>query len=386
MITINSKAVKITYAIFVMSWLAGNLMDNAADNFKYLFMAIGIAVAMLPILNLVIGGFDFRQLDTYKLKQIVLVGIVFAIVSIGAMLVNGFKLCMWKDLFYMVFPMVYCFTITNVDKSDNLDYYIDLAFYSYVIYFLYGFRNNSLSLITTISFVDSYSPWESGMADVFFIAFYYYYVRNKKIRCGLAFLLNFLSFKRIHVVFSVLFLAFGWFFKVYKKTSVNKYYLALVKFFFMISPIVIGYLVSPEFEQWFNKTFTETDYASFTMGRFDQIKEILNYNMPTRGLGIINYYLEQQNAFVKIMHCDLLRVYLETTVVGLVVFVNSYFNVGKRNIYSHILILFFFVVMFSSTCIQNIFYWFLIFIACEGMERGDKGKNESENIDNCACI
>lgn len=385
MLKINKWTVKIAYGIFILSWLAGNLMDNAGDNFKYIFMLAAICVCILPVAEVVLGYKEYKDIDTYKLKQILLTGIVFAVVSVGAMLFNGFKMCMMKDLFYMMFPMIYCFAISVVDDSENLDYYIDLAFFSYVLYFLIGFRNNSISLITTISFVDSYSPWESGMADVFFIAFYYYYVRNKKIRAGLAFIFNFLSFKRLHVVFSIGFLLFGWVFKFFRKTSVNKVYLNIVKLVFMLSPIIIGYLVSPEFEQWFNLTFTDIDYATFTMGRFDQIKEVLSYEMPTRGLGIINYYLEEQNAFVKIMHCDILRIYLETTIVGLVVFVNSYFNVGKKNIYSHFLILFFFIVMFSSTCIQNIFYWFLIFISCEGMERTDI-KDESEGINSNSSV
>lgn len=369
MLKINSTTVKIAYAIFILAWLAGNLMDNAGDDFKYVFMLAAVFVSLMPIINVWTGNASYSDIKYYNLFQILLVVVVFSIVSVGAMLVNGFQMHMFKDLFYIFFPMLLCFGIINVDKDGSLDYYIDLAFFSYVIYFIYGFRANSITLITTISFADSYSPWESGMADVFFIAFYYYYVRNKKIRCGLAFIFNFLSFKRIHVVFSIGFLLFGWVFRVFKKTDVNKVYLNCVKVFFMLSPIVINFLVSDEFAQWFNKTFTDLDYASFTMGRFDQIIAILNYDMPTRGLGVINYYLEEQNAFVKIMHCDLLRVYLETTIIGLVVFVNSYMNVTKKNIYSNILVVFFFVVMFSSTCIQNIFYWFLIFMSCEGMER-----------------
>ncbi len=369
MLKINSTTVKIAYAIFILAWLAGNLMDNAGDDFKYVFMLAAVFVSLMPIINVWTGNASYSDIKYYNLFQILLVVVVFSIVSVGAMLVNGFQMHMFKDLFYIFFPMLLCFGIINVDKDGSLDYYIDLAFFSYVIYFIYGFRANSITLITTISFAESYSPWESGMADVFFIAFYYYYVRNKKIRCGLAFIFNFLSFKRIHVVFSIGFLLFGWVFRVFKKTDVNKVYLNCVKVFFMLSPIVINFLVSDEFAQWFNKTFTDLDYASFTMGRFDQIIAILNYDMSTRGLGVINYYLEEQNAFVKIMHCDLLRVYLETTIIGLVVFVNSYMNVTKKNIYSNILVVFFFVVMFSSTCIQNIFYWFLIFMSCEGMER-----------------
>ena len=195
MLKINKWTVKIAYGIFILSWLAGNLMDNAGDNFKYIFMLAAIFVCMLPIVEVILGHKEYKKMDTYKLKQILLTGVVFAVISVGAMWVNGFKLCMAKDLFYMMFPMIYCFAITVVDDSENLDFYIDLAFVSYVIYFLIGFKNNPISLITTISFVDSYSPWESGMADVFFIAFYYYYVRNKKMRASLAFIFNFLSFK-----------------------------------------------------------------------------------------------------------------------------------------------------------------------------------------------
>lgn len=372
MFKINALTVKIAYALFILAWLAGNLMDNAGDDFKYLFMIIAIFVSVLPIINVCVGKEKFENINVYNLLQILLVVVVFALVSIAAMLVNGFQMHMFKDLFYIFFPMLYCFGIINVDRSENLDYYMDLAFFSYVIYFVYGFRNNSIALITTISFSESYSPWESGMADVFFIAFFYYYVRNKKVRCLLAFILNFLSFKRLHVVFSIVFLLGGWIFRAIGKTNVNKYLLMAIKVFFMLSPIVINMLVSPEFEQWFNLKFPDLDYASFTMGRFEQIIEIMSYETPTRGLGVINNYLVEQNAFVKIMHCDILRVYLETTVVGLVIFVNSYFNIARKNIYSLILVGFFFIVMFSSTCIQNIFYWFLIFIACEGMERTEK--------------
>ena len=44
MLKINSTTVKIAYAIFILAWLAGNLMDNAGDDFKYVFIVIGVII------------------------------------------------------------------------------------------------------------------------------------------------------------------------------------------------------------------------------------------------------------------------------------------------------------------------------------------------------
>lgn len=373
MLKLDYKFIKGTYALFVFSWFVGDMTYNVHDDYKYGFWILSFLFAMCPILYYALGYKKEKILwDMYLLKQVAIVVAVFAIVCICAMPFNGYHLMMWKDLYYIFMPALYTFVIINLDRSENLDFYMDLALLAYTAYFIFGFglQSFTLSNLMSINFADSYSPWESGMADVFGISFFYFWMRKKKGRALVAGILNFLSFKRLHLFFMAFCILFGRFLKDKPVPRAVEY---ITKGFFIISPVLITAICSDPFANWFEATFNQS-LNSFTTGRFNQINLILDQDRNLTGLGMTHLVLTEMDFAVHRLHCDVLRFMIETTFVGLIIFVNSYFNIAKRNQKAFSLMLFFFVVMFSSTCIENTFYWFLIFISIEGVIRAGQEK------------
>lgn len=372
MLRLDYKFTKITYALFVFSWFLGDYTGNVHDDYKYAFWILSFFFALCPIIYYAMGYKKEKIVwDSYLLKQISFVVIAFAIICVCAMPFNGYHLLMWKDLYYMIMPALYTFVIINMDRSENLDYYMDLALLAYTAYFILGFgiQSFTLSNLMSINFSDSFSPWESGMADVFCISFFYFYMRKKYGRALVAGLLNFLSFKRLHLFFMAFCIIFGRFLKDKPVPKAVEY---ATKAFFIISPMLITAMCSDTFANWFEATFDQS-LNSFTTGRFNQINLILDQDRNLTGLGMTHLVLVEKNFAVHRLHCDVLRFMIETTFVGLTAFVNGYFNVAKKNQKAFSLMLFFFIVMFSSTCIENTFYWFLIFISIEGVMRAGNG-------------
>ncbi|MBQ1689171.1 MAG: hypothetical protein II073_07830 [Lachnospiraceae bacterium] len=368
MLKIDAKFIKITYAIFAFSWFVGDYTGNWNDDYKYGFWIISALAALFPITYYALG-FKREKIkwDTYLLKQVATVVGVFAVISIMATAVNGHHLFMWKDLFYLLMPALYVFEIINMDQSDDFDYYIDWIFYTFALNLVLICKVSSFTVsnFMSISFAESYSPWETGLADVFCICFFYYFMRRKWGKCALAGFFNILSFKRLDLIFMGFILLFGWFLK---DKPVPRWVEYIIKVFLILSPILIYLTTEDAFANWFESAFN-MDLNSFTMGRFNQINFIVDLDDNMTGLGMTHYMLVKYDFDIHRLHCDVIRILLETTALGLVVFVNGYVNIAKRNQKAFSLVVFFLIVMITSTCMENTYYWMLMYLVTESLQR-----------------
>lgn len=379
MLKLDVKFMRATFVLFALSWFVGDFMGNYGDDFKYVFWVFSIICSICPIFYYLLGykKREKKKWDTYTLKYTMLVVVVFAVISVCAMPFNGFHLLMWKDLFYLALPGIYCFIIINIDDSDNFDFYMNVIFAGFVTNFILIATPSSFTLANfqSMSFADSYSPWESGLADMYGICFFYFYTRKKPKRAIVSFILSFLSFKRLNVIYMLLYLVIEPFLK---NKPVPKWLEWTAKIGLIISPLFIYAATSDSFATWFEMQFG-MNLNSFTMGRFNQINMISDLNENMNGLGMTHYMLEKYDFDIHRLHCDILRILIETTVVGLAVFVNSYINIARRNQKSFSLMLFFLIVMVSSTCMENVLYWAMIFLCFESLERVERRKEEREH-------
>ena len=77
----------------------------------------------------------------------------------------------------MFVPMLYTFLIVNVDDSENMDFYFDSILIGQLLVFLNHFGSIlDMQHIMSISFENSYSPYESTTADYWCMLFFYYYM------------------------------------------------------------------------------------------------------------------------------------------------------------------------------------------------------------------
>jgi hypothetical protein len=364
MIKLDYRWIRISYLLFVIAWIIGDMRDNINDDFKYVFMFLVIIIgAIILIRN---SDTPIHNMDDFF--YIMSVPVVLGVITLLYSMFNGMKFLLMWDMFYLIVPYLMVFIIVNVDQHHNRDFYFDTLLIGHIVLFFNKFASIlDLEHIKRISFVDSFSPYESVTAHIYTLLFYYYYVKNKKVRCLIALFFGILSYKRLHVVFAVVVLLLGW---SVRKRVVDFYMEHIVKAVFISSPLVLYAILTDEFAAWFQSIF-KVDFGQFTMGRFDQLREVVTADITNYGLGSIKFYLDNKGAYINILHCDIMRILIETSFIGLVVLVYAYFNVAKKNIYSLLLMIFIFMIMFSSTVINGFLGWFVVFLSIDEFNRND---------------
>lgn len=370
MIKVDYIWIRVTYLLFVIAWIIGDMRDNINDDFKYVFMFLLIIIGLVILLR----NMNSTVYNMDDLFYIMLVPVFFGSVSLIYSLINGMKFLLMWDMFYLIIPYLMVFLIVNIDQNKNKDFYYDTLLIGHMFLFFYKYgRILDLEHIKQISFVNSFSPYESVTAHIYTLLFYYYYVKNKKVRAGVALFFGILSYKRLHVVFVVAVLLLGW---TVRKKVVSFFMERIVKAIFISSPLLLYAVLTDSFASWFLATF-KVDFGEFTMGRFDQLREVITTDITNYGLGSIKYYFESKGAYINILHSDIMRILIETSFIGLIILVFAYFNVAKKNIYSLILMVFIFMIMFTSTVINGFLGWFVVFLSIDDFNRNEASNNQS---------
>ncbi len=362
MITIDYRWIRISYLLFVIAWIIGDMRDNINDDFKYVFMFLVIVIGTIILIR--DSNKTIHNIDDFI--NIMSVPVILGVITLIYTMINGMKFLLMWDMFYLIVPYLMVFIIVNVDENKNREFYFDTLLIGHVVLFFYKFAGIlNMEHIKRISFVNSFSPYESVTAHIYTLLFYYYYVKNKKVRCLISLFFGILSYKRLHVVFAVLVLLLGW---LIRKKVVGFYMETIVKVIFISSPLFLYAILTDQFASWFLATF-KVDFGQFTMGRFDQLREVITADITNYGLGSIKYYLDSKGAYINILHCDIIRILIETSFIGLIVLVNAYFNIAKKNIYSLVLMVFIFMIMFTSTVINGFLGWFVVFLSIDEFNR-----------------
>lgn len=374
---IRLKINHLLFILFIISWNIGDLINNQNDDFKYIFLFINI-------LYLICNYKRNKKLNQGKL----LLNLLFFIVPLFIyslflqVLAHSFSFQTIKDFLYILSPILYVYLIVESEEEGNFDFYFNVEFFAATLTFLLrALPILTPSNILSISFLNSYSPFEGiGNADVFFVLFFYYAINKKKSRKWISFILLFLSFKRIHVVFAVMLIILQPFFEKNKDKKVNSLIFYLTIAFFLVSPSVLILICNNNFENWFYKEFG-MKLDAFTMGRVTTFNYVIDSNRTNLGLGSISDFLAKARMInpylADDLHNDIMRIYLEGTVVSLWLMVVNYFSLTKRNLYNYLMVLFAFLVMFSSHLLTSCIFWIfaLLFLASNNLK--ESGKNEN---------
>lgn len=374
---IRLKINHLLFILFIISWNIGDLINNQNDDFKYIFLFINI-------LYLICNYKRNKKLNQGKL----LLNLLFFIVPLFIyslflqVLAHSFSFQTIKDFLYILSPILYVYLIVESEEEGNFDFYFNVEFFAATLTFLLrALPILTPSNILSISFLNSYSPFEGiGNADVFFVLFFYYAINKKKSMKWISFILLFLSFKRIHVVFAVMLIILQPFFEKNKDKKVNSLIFYLTIAFFLVSPSVLILICNNNFENWFYKEFG-MKLDAFTMGRVTTFNYVIDSNRTNLGLGSISDFLAKARMInpylADDLHNDIMRIYLEGTVVSLWLMVINYFSLTKRNLYNYLMVLFAFLVMFSSHLLTSCIFWIfaLLFLASNNLK--ESGKNEN---------
>jgi|GEM_PF-6048418 len=103
------------------------------------------------------------------------------------------------------------------------------------------------------------------------------------------------------------------------------------------------------------------DLYKLTMSRTYRFKLIYNRaNFINTGLGSTYSYM--MNLYKVSLEMDMIKLLIEVTPIGVIIFVNNMFNTVKKNWYCMILMLFQFLNLITSHSLTSVFSWVIFYI------------------------
>lgn len=349
----------ITCAIFVLSEYCPELHILDQLHFKHILLSIAVFIF----------GWDLidnrkNRCLVYEVKQILTcVGILYFITVIFQIKNMEFKSYSLGEVYYLIAPLLLVWIFFNYISLNRIEKVIDVLFYASCIAFFVRFANTfSLAALKQISFIDSSSPFESDMAQFFFLYCFYYFYTRQTWKSIISVILCFLCFKRFTLVMLIILLIINKFIPHHKK--VPKIVLLITMGLFIAAPFLVYAMCTDSFARWFYLQFG-IDFDYFTMTRFQIINTVIDANLTNYGLGTVTNYLEQRGAAGQLnMHNDILRIYMECTIVGTITFTVQYFKIVKDNIFSFLVMLYAFMELFVAHYIGpgTTSFWIIAYI------------------------
>ena len=310
----------------------------------------------------------------WELKYILFASVFLYVVSIFFQLYNqSFKSYSLKEFYFLITPIIFIYCLFNLFSRKELERWMDAMFYFTSFIFVGKYVLMQSSDFTMSGFIqmfnwrnlilESVSPLgsESDTGVLMMIFDFYYIFKNDKRKIIIASLLTFFGYKRFVCLFMILFLIISPYISRGKKP---KYYLVvstIVLFLFLPSTVYI--MCTDEFAFWFESKY-DVDFNEFTMTRFYIVNMVIDANLTNYGLGTVTHYLEVLgNEGQTNMHNDILRIYMETTIIGSIVFTYCFFKIASKNIFSYFLMLFMFVELYLAHFLgpATIIFWIFVY-------------------------
>lgn len=265
---------------------------------------------------------------------------ILLIITFVLQVVNGFNSYVINEIIYFLTPIMFVWVYITRSNEKTIETTMDYIF----IIFIVSFFTSSIDQLTfenikNISFVESYSPFESEKAFAFLVLECFYLLRNKKKKAFLALILCVLNFKRISLIFSILFFLFAsW---IRQKKVISKKIVLLSTVFFVLAPIITCSVLNGDFNSWFDAKFG-ISLAEFTLSRSQRIELVLNSDEICYGLGSVTPYITDvmnkihgSDLVNRNLHNDLVRIYLECGIIGSIVFTYVFMKAASfsRNVF-----------------------------------------------------
>lgn len=258
---------------------------------------------------------------------------LFAITAILQM-INGFNSYAINEAVYYYTPLIFIIVYSQISEEQDIETNLNYLFVLYVIVFLKNFAGQlTLANLKSISFANSYSPFESELAFVFLIFECFYLYMGKRKNAIISLILCILSFKRISMLAAIAFFIFSkW---IVVKKAVNKKIVIVTTVVFVLLPVLTCLMLNDTLEAWFYQTFHVT-LNEITLTRSSRIEAVINSGQIKYGLGSVTTYLTKylnalhgSNFSNRNLHNDLVKIYLECGILGSIVFTYIYMKAAS---------------------------------------------------------
>ena len=282
------------------------------------------------------GLYEKRRLKGIGKEYLLIFGGITFLFVITAVLqmINGFNSYAINEAVYYYTPLIFIIVYSQISDEQDVETILNYLFVLYVIVFLRNFAGQlTLANLKSISFANSYSPFESELAFVFLIFECFYLYMGKRKNAIISLILCILSFKRISMLAAIGFFIFSkW---IVVKKAVNKKIVIVTTVVFVLLPVLTCLMLNDTLEAWFYQIFHVT-LNEITLTRSSRIEAVINSGQIKYGLGSVTTYLTKylnalhgSNFSNRNLHNDLVKIYLECGILGSIVFTYIYMKAAS---------------------------------------------------------
>lgn len=344
-------------AIVVMTITANIEQAGLISMLKYLICCFGIAFSVLCV-KLKTHMFQ------YELKNVLCVIVSFAVITvIKTIIYGGFTSRSLYEIFFLALPVLYAYCLINTVPFKVME---KVMFFTLIFSFA-GYLlslNMSISAIVsalgTLNFSESFSLLESNSFSGISIALalYYLYFRKNKVGMVLSVLFVIMTFKRLAVLTVIILFFLP---KLLNEDKpVNKKLLNVTKVMIAILGFVYFAAMIPSNIEFVEQLF-RVSLNEFTMGRTYRFLYAYNgIGFQNAGLGSIYTYLI--NRYDIGIEMDIAKLIFEVTPLGVLIFINCFFNASKQSVYCFLVMIYMFVNMITSHSLASVFTWLIVYI------------------------
>lgn len=335
-----------------------------------------------------------RELNfIYGIRNLGIIILSFWLISTITQLINNnFQLYLYTSLVDLIFPILVAFCILNID-CDNVHSYFSIFFIRTFLQFLIEEGSDlSWNAILSVDWFNSSSIVESSNAHAFCLFVIYFLYRKKYFWAILSTFFCFIALKRIALVYCLLSWVIFRFIPNRRMGKISYYSIGII---FCLSPLLLNWIYSGEGNVFFNNTFG-IDFYDFSQSRNVLVLDTLNhFNSNYNGFGTIPNYFESRGEYwagVNSFHCDMLRLYLECTMLGVIIYIFSMMGITKRNWKSFYVLLYLFIELIVSHFLGCFVEWTFFYLFsylindCNDKKVSKKGNHEYLYKHSYSCI
>ena len=329
---------------------------------KYLFVAIGIVVTGLNYVYTYTQRHKRLKDHIFydEAKKLFIVIIFFSVISVFFIIKNhNFTAKTIEEILQLIIPAVIAFMVMNYLSLKEIYYLFSIGLiYSFAFYVLAaGPAVLNIANIFQLSLLNSESSaYEIHEFAVFanaYVAFFTYYRKKNWMMFAISFLFNLLTFKRVYVLFSFIFLVCVLFKK--ENRALKPRIITISKFATIVATVLFNYFLQPSHWPEFQRLF-HVPIEKFTMSRATRVLYYLQ-GFESYGFGSVSDQMLRGY-----FELDLVKILLETSIVGLIVFTICYWDLSGSNMYTYIIMACQFANMLFSWSLARPYKWAIVFI------------------------
>lgn len=251
--------------------------------------------------------------------------------------------------FMSLSPIILTYFFVNIYSKKEINSFMRTTFIFLTIQYIFSKYDVLISFDSwlQIDFFQSFSPFESSAMSGYFYGFLIYFTLFDYNRFFVitSFVLNFLVFKRVNVLFSIILVLLGNKNFSDKKISISTKWFLIIAF--TLLPILEYYMLTGAGINKILEIFPKFDMQGLLMGRNWFLSTVLNNGYKSYGLG--SFGTELYNLLMRMgLELDGVQMYLELGILG--VFGTSYmwWNFTERNL-KNVIIVFLFMLNYLTS-------------------------------------